>query len=97
MGIMKKWVEDFARCEELVEEIFKKVSLVINYKNQELKKGSPLVQKQEEKTENWEKIKTLMKGGEKEKANKEKTKFIIGGGEQKSKQNGWGGGGCGAK
>ena len=38
MGIMEKWVEDFARCEELVEEIVEKVSLVIDYKNQEVKK-----------------------------------------------------------
>ena len=35
---MEKWVDDFARCEELVEEIIEKVSLVTNYgseKNQE--------------------------------------------------------------
>ena len=63
MGIMEKWVEDFARCEELVEEIVEKVSLVIAYKKQEVEKGSPLVQKQEEKVENWEKLKILMRGG----------------------------------
>ena len=84
---MEKWVEDFARCEELVEEIFEKVSLVISYKNKELEKGTPLEQKQVEKTENWEKIKTLMQGGE-EKVKKEQKKLIRGGGEQKSKQNG---------
>ena len=49
-----------------------------------------MVQKQEEKTENFEKLKTFMKGGEKEKVNKEEKKLIIGGGEQKSKQNGEG-------
>ena len=56
-----------------------------------------MVQKQEEKTENWEKLKTLIKGGEKERVNKEEKKLIIGGGERKSKQNGWkkGGGGGG--
>ena len=56
-------MEDFARCEELVEEFVEKVTLVISYKNKELEKGSPLVQKQVEKKENWEKFKTLMQGG----------------------------------
>ena len=51
---MEKWVKDFARCEELVDEILEKVSLVITYENQEVEKGSPLVQKQVEKVENWE-------------------------------------------
>ena len=41
IGIMEKWVEDFARCEELVDEILEKVSLVITYENQEVEKGSP--------------------------------------------------------
>ena len=69
------------------------MSLVINYKNQKVRKESP-------GAENWEKLKTLMKGGEKKrlKMKNEKKKLIIGGGEQKSKQNGEGGaGGCGAK
>ena len=67
---MEKWVEDFGRCEELIEEIFEKVILVI--KNTELEKGSPLVQKQVEKTEYWGKFKTLMKGWRKsEKRTKE--------------------------
>ena len=66
MGIMEKWVEDFGRCEELIEEIFEKVILVI--KNTELEKGSPLVQKQVEKGN----FKTLMKGWRKsEKRTKE--------------------------
>ena len=51
MGIMEKWVKDFARCEELMDEILEKVSLVIAYENQVVEKGSPLVQKQ---VENWE-------------------------------------------
>ena len=51
MGIMEKWVEDFARCEELVDEILEKVNLVIAYENKEVEKGSPLVQKQVEKVE----------------------------------------------
>ena len=46
---MEKWVEDFNRCEELVDEILEKVSLVIAYENQEVEKGSPLVRKQVEK------------------------------------------------
>ena len=89
---MEKLVEDFARCEELVEEILEKVNLVISYKNNELEKGSPMVQKQVEKTENWEKLKTLMQGGV-EKVKKEPNKLIRGGREQKSKQNGGGGSG----
>ena len=48
---MEKWVEDFARCEELVDEILEKVNLVIAYENKEVEKGSPLVQKQVEKVE----------------------------------------------
>ena len=56
---MEKWVEDFGRCEELIEEIFEKVILVI--KNTELEKGSHLVQKQLEKTEDWGKFITMMK------------------------------------
>ena len=63
-------MEDFATCEELIEEFFEKVILVI--KNTELEKGSPLVQKQVEKTEYWGKFKTLMKGWRKsEKRTKE--------------------------
>ena len=46
---MEKWVEDFNRCEELVDEILEKVSLVIAYENQEVEKGFPLVRKQVEK------------------------------------------------
>ena len=84
---MEKWVEDFTRCEELIEEIFEKLILVISYKSTELEKGSHLVQKQVEKTENWGKFKTLMKGGG-EKVKKEPKKLIKGGGEQKSKLNG---------
>ena len=34
------------------------------------------MQKQEEKTENWEKLKTLMKGVEKENVNKNKKNYI---------------------
>ena len=37
---------------QLVDEILEKVSLVITYENQEVEKGSPLVQKQVEK-KNW--------------------------------------------
>ena len=58
-------MEDFARCEELIEEVFEKVILGIRNKNTELEKGSPLVQKQVEKTEDWGKFKTMMKGVEK--------------------------------
>ena len=69
---MEKWVEDFARCEELLEEVLEKVFLVIRNKNTVLEKGSPLVQKQVEKTEYWGKFKTLMKGWRKsEKRTKE--------------------------
>ena len=60
---MEKWVEDFARCEELLEEVLEKVILVIRNKNTVLEKGSPLVQKQVEKREDLGKFKTLMKGG----------------------------------
>ena len=82
-------MEDFARCEELVEELVEKVTLVISYKNKELEKGSPLVQKQVEKTEDWGKFKTMMKGGG-EKMEKEPKKLIKGGREQKFKHNGGG-------
>ena len=80
-------MEDFARCEELIEEVFEKVILGIRNKNTELEKGSPLVQKQVEKTEDWGKFKTMMKGGG-EKMKKEPKKLIKGGREQKFKQNG---------
>ena len=52
MWIMEKWVEDFARCEELLEEVLEKFSLVIRNQKTVLQKVSPLVQKKMEKI--WE-------------------------------------------
>ena len=89
---MEKWVEDFARCEELLEEVLEKVILVIRNKNTVLEKGSPLVQKQVEKREDLGKFKTLMKGGGRK---KEKRKRLKGAGNKIKKE--WGAGECGTK
>ena len=93
---MEKWVVDFARCEELVDEILEKVSLVTNYESEKVEKGSPLVQKKVEKLENWEMLVSLMRGAENGK-NEEK-KLKKGSGERKlNKKGGGGAGNCGAK
>ena len=67
MGIMDRWVDDFARCEELVDEILEKVSLVTDYESENAEKVTPLKQKKVEKLENWEVLVSLMRGPEKEK------------------------------
>ena len=63
MGIMEKWVEDFASCEELLGEVLKKVSLLIRNQETGLEKGSPLVRKKVGKSEHLGKLKTLIRGG----------------------------------
>ena len=60
---MEKWVDDFARCEELVEEIIEKVSLVTNYGSEKIKNETQLVQGDVEKLENCEVPRSLMGGG----------------------------------
>ena len=78
-------MEDFARCEELLEEVLEKVFLVIRNKNTVLEKGSPLVQKQVEKREDLGKFQTLMKGGGRK---SEKRKRLKGAGNKIQKK--WG-------
>ena len=60
---MEKWVDDFARCEELVEELIEKVSLVTNYGSEKTKNDTQLVQGEGEKIENGEVPRSLMGGG----------------------------------
>ena len=92
---MEKWVVDFARCEELVDEILEKVSLVTDYESEKVEKGPPLVQKKVEKLENWEMLVSLMRGAEKEKIEEKKLK--RGSGERKLKEKGGGAGNYRAK
>ena len=63
IGLMEKWVDDFARCEELVEEIIEKVGLVTNFGSEKTKNGTQLVQGDVEKLENCEVPGSLMGGG----------------------------------
>ena len=59
---MEKWVEDFASCEELLDEVLEKVNLEIRNQETGLEKGSPLEQKKVEKPEDFGTLKTLMRG-----------------------------------
>ena len=90
MGIMKKWVEDFASCEEeLLYGVLEKVNLVIRNQEKGLEKGSHLVQKKVERPKDSGTLKTLMSGGGGGKVKIELKKVNKGGGEQKIKSNGW--------
>ena len=86
---MEKWVDDFARCEELVEELLEKVSLVTDYGSEKIENETPLVQGEVEKLENCEVLGSLMGGAEKRKNVKRKMKMCSG--ETISKENGGGG------
>ena len=55
-------MEDFASCEELLDEVLEKVNLVIRNQETGLEKGSPLVQKKVEKPEDSGTLKSLMRG-----------------------------------